>query len=421
MLELDSRNGIKRVVVTGMGALTCVGNTTGEFWDNLKRGSSGIGRLTRSDPDALTCKVSGEIKNFNPAERLGRREIRRMGLFSNMAVAAAFEAIENARLDLSLEDKTKVGVLLGVGAGGLPETDVQVELKLRRGLMRLSPFFVPVMLVNMASANVSRIFGAQGYINTCTTACAAATQAIGEAYEVIKRGEADVMLTGGCEAALCPVGLGSFSNMGALTSWEGDPIEASRPFDSLRDGFVPAEGAGVLTLESLKHAEERGAEPLAEVLGWGATSDALELVQPDSSGAGAERCMRVAMDKAGVEPDEIDYVNAHGTSTPLNDKAETIAIKSALKGRAYSVPISSTKSMVGHALGASGALEAIASVCTIQEGMIHPTINYKNPDPDCNLDYVPNKARRVEVKVVLSNSLGFGGQNASLILGSMDR
>ena len=339
-----------------------------------------------------------------------------MARFSQFAVAAAHQAVDDSGIDFESEDLDQVGVLIGSGSGGLPETDRQAEIRVTRGVNRMSPYYIPMMLVNMAAANISHTFHLTGYTNTCVTACAASTQAIGEASEIIRRGGADVIVTGGTEAGICEIGMGGFSTMRALTRWEGDPKKASRPFDSGRDGFAPAEGSGVLIMESLQHAKARGAHIYAEITGWGVSADAYHLVQPHPEGVGAAKAMQRALKNAEIGLDEIDYINAHGTSTPINDAAETIAIKSVFGEKAYNIPISSTKSMVGHSLGASGALEAIACISSINDGIIHPTINLDEPDPDCDLDYVPNVAREADLNSVMSNSFGFGGQNAALII-----
>ena len=406
-----------RVVITGMGVMSPLGGDSVEaYWQGLKEGRSGISHMTLADTSALPCKVAGEVKEFDPAKYINPREARRMGRFTQMAVAAAQLAAENARLNLSEEDPERLGVLLGNGNGDFPTTQEAAKALFEKGAMRVSPFFVSMILPNMAAATVSRVLGLRGYTNTVITACAAGTQAIGEAAEVIRRGWADVIFSGGTEAGICELAVAGFCVMRALTSWTGDPTKASRPFDANRDGFIPGEGAGVLILESLDHAVRRNATILAEVLGYGVTSDAYHPVQPEETGDGAARAIRLALQNAGITPDQLDYINAHGTSTPLNDAAETLAIKKALGEAAYKVPISSTKSMIGHLLGAAGAVEAIACVKTIQEGIIHPTINQETPDPLCDLDYVPNVARRKEVRHVLSNSFGFGGQNACLVL-----
>jgi 3-oxoacyl-[acyl-carrier-protein] synthase II len=399
-----------------MGAMTPLGKSVDTYWDGLKNGRSGIRTITAVNPESFPCKVSGEIPDFDPTEWIEKRDARRMGRFSQLALAATYEAIESSGLDISKEDPERIGVLIGSGSGGLPETDEQATVKVKRGVMRMSPYYIPMMLVNMAAANVSRVFGITGYTNTCATACAASTQAIGEAVEVIRRGTSDVVVAGGTEAGICEIGMGGFSTMHALTTWSGDPAEASRPFDSGRDGFAPAEGAGILILESLEHARARGANILAEITGWGVSSDAFHLVQPHEEGIGAIRAMKLALADAGVNTDAVDYINAHGTSTPINDRVETLAIKGLLGEQAYKTPVSSTKSMIGHSLGASGSLEAIACVQAVREDVLPPTINQETPDPDCDLDYVPNVARETTVNTAMSNSFGFGGQNACVVI-----
>ena len=409
-------NGRKRVVITGMGAVTPLGDSIDAYWASLKKGESGIGAMTLVDPTDYPCKVAGEIPDFDPGKYINPREARRMARFSQTAVAAAALAIEDAELNLSAEDEERMGVVMGNGNGGFPDTEANARTLFNRGGMRISPFFIPMILPNMAAANVSRLFGLKGYTSTVITACAAGTQGIGEAAEAIRRGAADVVLGGGCEAGICQLGLGGFNVIKALSRSEVPPDKASRPFDANRDGFVPAEGAAILVLESLDHAMDRGANILAEVSGYGVSSDAFHAVQPDEDGAGAARAMRWAIENAGMQTTDIDYINAHGTSTPKNDMVETLAIKKVFGEGAYDVPISSTKSMIGHALGGAGALEAVACVKTIQDGIIHPTINYETADPDCDLDYVPNEARQAQVNTTLSNSFGFGGQNACIVL-----
>ena len=405
----------KRVVVTGMGAITSLGQTPELFWDSLVAGRSGIGPMTLCDPTDYPCRIAAEVENFDPVKYISAREARRMARFSQMAVASGLNAVASAGLDMSKEDSFRVGVVLGYGNGGFPTIEENCRILVGRGGMRMSPFFFPMILPNMASANVSHFTGARGYNSTASTACAASNQAFGEALGIIRHGMADAMLAGGVEAGISQLGLAGFTVMRAMSTRNDEPEKASRPFDSDRDGFVPAEGSAILVLESLEHAVGRGANILAELAGFGCTADAGHLVQPEETGAAAAQAMKLALADAGVALDEVDYINAHGTSTQMNDAVETVAIKRLFGDRAYQIPISSTKSMIGHSLGASGSLEAVACVRTITEGMIHPTVNYEHPDPKCDLDYVPNQARRKNVRVVLSNAFGFGGQNACLV------
>lgn len=404
-----------KVVVTGMGAMTPLGESPDEFWRNLAAGKSGVGPMTLCDPEGYPCQISGEVTGFHPETYIPGREARRMARFSQLAVAAGLQAAESAGFDITCEDPYRVGVILGNGNGGFPTLEENCRILADRGGMRMSPFFFPMILPNMAAAAVSRYLGAQGYNSTATTACAASNQAIGEALDVLRRGTADVVFAGGAEAGISLLGLSGFAVMRALTTRNDEPERASRPFDAERDGFVPSEGAVVLVMERLEHAMARGANILAEVAGFGCTSDAGHPVQPEESGASASRAMSIAISDAGATMDDVDYINAHGTSTPLNDTLETVAIKRLFGERAYQIPISSTKSMIGHSLGAAGALEAAACIKTITEAMLHPTINYTSPDPSCDLDYVPNHARQQDVQVVLSNAFGFGGQNACLV------
>ena len=405
----------KRVVITGMGAITPLGQTPQLFWQNLTAGQSGIGPMTLCDPTGYPCRIAGEMRDFDPAQYIDRREARRMARFSQLAVAAAVTAIESADLRMEREDPYQVGVILGNGNGGFPTLEENCRILAARGGMRMSPFFFPMVLPNMATANVSHRLGAKGYNSTATTACAASNQALGEALQRIRQGSAEVMLAGGTEAGISQLGLAGFAVMRALSTRNDEPEKASRPFDADRDGFVPAEGAAVLVLESLEHAQARKADILAELAGFGCTADAGHLVQPEETGGSAAEAMRRAVADAGLDLAAVDYINAHGTSTPLNDAVETTAIKRLFGKRAYGIPISSTKAMIGHSLGASGALEAVACVSALTSGIIHPTINYETPDPACDLDYVPNTARRQEVRVALSNAFGFGGQNACLV------
>ena len=405
----------RRVVVTGLGAVTPLGLSADEFWAKLVAGESGIGPMTLCDPTDYPCRIAGQADDFDPTNYIGNREARRMARFSQLAVAAALQAIQDAALDITKEDPYRVGVLLGNGNGGFPTLEENCRILAGRGGMRMSPFFFPMILPNMAAANVSQYVGARGYNSTTTTACAASNNAIGEALQAIRHGIADVMLAGGAEAGISQLGLAGFAVMRALSTRNDEPQRASRPFDADRDGFVPAEGAGILVLEERDRAIARGAAILCELSGFGATADAGHLVQPQESGASAARAMSNAIKDAGVDPADVHYINAHGTSTPLNDAVETVAIKRLFGDAAHNVPVSSTKSMIGHSLGASGALEAVACVKTIVDQKIHPTVNYEHPDPECDLDYVPNQARSADVSTALSNAFGFGGQNACLI------
>jgi beta-ketoacyl-acyl-carrier-protein synthase II len=409
-------NHSRRVVITGMGALTPLGNDVETFWQGCVEGRSGLDWITLMDPSNYAVKVDGEVKNFDPEEFMDRKEARRMARFSQFSVAAAQMAMQDSGLELDREDRDRIGVLLGNGNGGFPENDEAMRTIIEKGGNRLDPFYMSKTLPNIAAAQVAMQLQLKGYNNTVATACAAGTQAIGDAMDVIRLGRADVMLAGGGEAGICELGLAGFAIMRALSTRADDPKKASRPFDAARDGFVCAEGAGVLVLESLEHAERRGARILAELAGYGACSDAFHVVAPCADGEGAARAMQLAMADAGIGPADIDYINAHGTSTPANDAAETIAIKAAFGEHAYAIPVSSTKSMIGHALGASGAIESIACIKAIETGIVPPTINYENPDPVCDLDYVPNQSRKLDsVRYVLKNSFGFGGQNACLV------
>ncbi|MFC3883718.1 beta-ketoacyl-ACP synthase II [Bacillus songklensis] len=405
----------KRVVVTGLGAVTPIGNDVDTAWNNAIAGVSGIGPLTRLNPDEYSAKVAAELKDFQPENYFDKREARKMDRFTQYAVAASLMAVKDANLDITEEIAPRVGVWIGSGIGGMETFESQYETFLEKGYRRVSPFFVPMMIPDMAAGQVSIALGAKG-INSCTvTACATGTNSIGDAFKVIQRGDADVMVTGGTEAPITKMSVAGFCANKALST-NPDPKTACRPFDRNRDGFIIGEGAGVLVLEELEHALARGAKIYAEIVGYGATGDAYHITAPAPGGEGGVRAMRQAINDAGLQPSDIDYINAHGTSTEYNDKYETMAIKEVFGDHAYKVAISSTKSMTGHLLGAAGGVEAIFSVKTIENGIIPPTINYKTPDPDCDLDYVPNEARKQEVKTVLSNSLGFGGHNATIIL-----
>ena len=404
-----------RVVVTGIGAISPYGPGAERLWNGLLAGESAIKPIENFDVSGFSCTIGGEIRDFDARDFIDRKSARRMARFSQLAVSAAREAIDDAQLDLDTLDRSRIGVVLGNGAGGYPEIQATASTLFDRGGMRLDPLFLPKVLPNMAAANIAMQFGLLGYNTTVVTACAAGTQALGDAANVIRNGQADIVISGGAEAGFCQLGLGGFAVMRALSSRNDDPTGASRPFDADRDGFVPGEGAGIIVLESEESARRRGVDYQVELAGFGSSADAHHLVMPDADGAGPIRAINWAMEDAGIAPDELDYVNAHGTSTPLNDASETKALKIALGEAARDVPISSTKSMIGHIFGGAGGLESIAAIRSITDGKIHPTINYTTPDPDCDLDYVPNEARETTVNAVLKNSFGFGGQNACLV------
>ena len=409
------RNGRTRVVVTGMGTINPLGKNVDEYWDGLIEGRS-TAAITEGFPtDHLSTKFSCQLRGFDPQEFMDRKTAQRMARFSQIAVAASTMALADAGLDLSKEDSFRVGVDMGTGIGGFIEMTQGAISFATKG--RLNPLYAPMIIPNMAAASVAMAFHLRGPNTTVVTACAASTHTIGDATRMIQHGDADVMLAGGTEASLCEVGIASFNAIRALSTRNDAPDKASRPFDRDRDGFVPGEGAGILVLESDQHAKRRGARIYGEVLGFALTCDAFHQVAPDETGEAPARAVTLAIQDAGIQPGDIDYVNAHGTSTPLNDAGETKALKIALGDHAYKVPISSTKSMIGHLLGAAGAVEAIATLLTINRGIIHPTINYENPDPDCDLDYVPNHSRHKDVRIAISNGFGFGGHNAVVVLG----
>ena len=397
--------------------ITPVGNTAREAWQAIIEGKSGTGPLTQINPEKFNSKVAAEVKNFDPAVYFPPKDIKKTDRFAQFAVAAAQLTIEDSKLDLSKEDPHRIGVLVGSGIGGLRTIEEQHRIFLEKGPSRISPFLIPMLIVNMAPAQISIRFKLQGPNNCVATACATGSNAIGDAFKIIQREEADVMLAGGTESCITALGFGGFDSMKALSTHNEEPEKASRPFDKTRDGFVMGEGCGVLILEELEHARKRGAKIYCEMAGYGMTSDATHITAPDPKGDGAARCMVNALADAGIKPEAVTYINAHGTSTPLNDKVETIAIKKALgENAAKKVMVSSTKSHMGHLLGASGGVEAIFCALAILEGIVPPTINYYHPDPECDLDYVPNEARKAKVKVALSNSLGFGGHNACICL-----
>ena len=408
-----SRDG-RRVVVTGMGTINPIGNTVDEFWESLIQGRSGASVIERFDTSRLTTKFACQVRGFDPADHMDRRLAQRTARFVQLALVACGQAVADAGLDMADEDPYRVGVEMGTGIGGFDMITDDAHRYLATG--RMHPLFAPMVIPNIAAAQVAMVFGARGPNATVTTACAASTHSLGNAFRVIQRGDADVMLAGGTEASLCRVGIASFNAIRALSTRNDAPEKASRPFDADRDGFVAGEGAAMLVLESLEHALRRDARILGEIVGFGVTNDAFHAVAPDESGNAPARCITSALADAGVSPQEVEYVNAHGTSTPLNDTAETRALKMALGDHAYRVPISSTKSMIGHLLGAAGAVEAVATLLCMNRGMIHPTINYETPDPTCDLDYVPNQARCADVRIAISNGFGFGGQNCTIVL-----
>lgn len=408
----------RRVVVTGIGVVSPVGIGAARFFDALVRGESGIGPITGFDADGYAVRIAGEVKGFDPVDYIDRKAAKRMDRYSQMAVAAALMARDDAGLPLDPGDPFQAGALVGSGVGGLLTFYEQVKLLLERGPDRVSPFFVPMMIPNMAAAHVSITLGLKGPVSATCTACAASTNALGDAYEIVRRGDALVMFAGGAEAPVNPPGIAGFAAARALSTRNDEPTKASRPFDKDRDGFVVGEGAAVLVLEEREHALARGARVYAEFVGYGMAADAFHLTEPDETGVPAAMAMTRAMQQAGIAPDQLDYVNAHGTSTPLGDVMETRAIKQALGPAARQVMVSSTKSMIGHCLGAAGALEAAATVMTIHKGVVHPTINLETPDPDCDLDYVPGVARTVPVRYAASNSFGFGGHNVTILFGA---
>jgi 3-oxoacyl-[acyl-carrier-protein] synthase II len=405
-----------RAVITGMGVISPVGNNLDEFWNNLIEGKSGIGLLTRFDTADLPTKVAAEVKNFEPTEWINKKESRHMDRFVQFAVAAAKLAVQDSGLDFEKVDKERAGTVMGCGIGGVITFEEQKEVLMSKGSGRITPFFVPMLIGNMAAGHLSIEFGLKGSSLTVVTACASATNAIGEALRIIQRGEADVVLSGGTEAPLTKLAFAGFCAAKTMSTEKENPEQASRPFDKRRSGFVMGEGAGVLVLESLEHAEARGAHIYAELAGYGSTSDAYHITSPVPGGAGAVQAMRLAIKDAGLSSEEVDYINAHGTGTGPNDSVETFAIKTLFGGYASKLAISSTKSMTGHLMGAAGAIEAIICALSIKLGAIPPTANYGEPDPECDLDYVPNIARKQEVRVAMSNSLGFGGHNAAIVL-----
>ena len=406
----------RRVVITGVGAVTPVGNTADEFWAALVAGRSGIGSITRFDTTGYATRIAGEVKGFDPLKYIDKKDERKFDLFLKYAVACAVMAVEDAGLKTDRVDATRFGVLVGSGIGGITTLLEQYDILREKGPDRVSPFFVPMIIINMASGVISMRFGAKGPNSSVVTACATGNHAIGDAMRIIQRGDADVMIAGGAEAIIIPITIAGFCQMKATSTRNDDPTRASRPFDAERDGFVCGEGGGLVVLESLEHARKRDARIYAEVVGYGMAGDAHHLAAPDPEGDGAARAMAAALRDASLEPPGVGYINAHGTSTPYNDKFETIAIKRVFGDHAKKLAVSSTKSMTGHLLGAAGGIEAIATAFALYHGVLPPTMNYEKPDPDCDLDYVPNQARKQDVEVALSNAFGFGGTNATLVL-----
>jgi 3-oxoacyl-[acyl-carrier-protein] synthase II len=407
----------RRVVITGLGALTPIGNTADEFWSSLIQGRSGIGPITRFDTTDFPTRIAGEVRNFDPLNFVDKKEARRLDPYLQFAIAGAVLAVRDAGLDTGKVDATRFGVLIGSGIGGITTLLENHKTLLDRGPDRVSPFFIPMLIINMASGLVSMRFGAKGPNSSVVTACATGNHAIGDAFKIIQRGDADVMIAGGAEAIILPLTIAGFCAVKAMTTRNDEPEKASRPFDAERDGFVCSEGAGIVVLESREHALHRDARIYAEVRGYGMSGDAHHMTAPDPDGDGAARSMAAALRDAAVSPGDIGYINAHGTSTPYNDKFETMAIKRVFGDHARRLAVSSTKSMTGHLLGAAGGIEAIATALALHHGILPPTINYEHPDPECDLDYVPNQARKQDVEVAASNAFGFGGTNATLIFG----
>jgi 3-oxoacyl-[acyl-carrier-protein] synthase II len=407
----------QRVVVTGMGVMTALGRDLETFWGNLMEGKSGVSLVESMDVSEYPTKIAASIKDFNPEDYLDRKEARRMDRFVQFAVVTSMAAVKDADLKIGENaDPERVGVYVGSGIGGLLTWEEQHTILMEKGPKRVSPFFIPMMIANMASGQISMVTGAKGPNSTAVTACATGTHSIGDSFRIIKNGEADVMICGGAEATISQMGMAGFCALRAMSTRNDEPERASRPFDSERDGFVMGEGSGIVVLESLEHAQKRGARIYAEVIGYGMSADAHHMTDPAPGGEGAARCMKSAIKSAGLQPEDVDYINAHGTSTGVGDKSETAAVKTVFGDYAYKLPVSSTKSMTGHLLGAAGGVEAVIIALTLQNGVIPPTINLENPDPELDLDYVPNKPRQADVRIAMSNSFGFGGHNATIIL-----
>jgi len=408
----------RRVVVTGIGLICGVGNTTEEVWQNLLAGRSGICRITQFDASQFACQIAAEVKNFDPLQFIDKKEIKKMGRFIHLAIAAADEAVKSSGLQVTDENATRVGVHIGSGIGGFDVIEREHKNLLNGGPRRISPFFIPAAIVNLAAGHVSIRFGAKGPNEAACTACTSSAHSIGDAYKIIQRGDADVMIAGGAEAAVTPMSVGGFGAMRALSTRNDAPEKSSRPWDSARDGFVIGEGAGILILEELELARRRGVRIVAEIVGYGMSGDAYHITQPAENGDGAYRVMLNTLKDAGVQPQQVGYINAHGTSTDIGDRLETVAVKRAFGDHAYKVAVSSTKSMTGHLLGGAGGLEAGITVLALRDQILPPTINLENPDPECDLDYVPNRARKANVEYAMSNSFGFGGTNGALLFRS---
>jgi 3-oxoacyl-[acyl-carrier-protein] synthase II len=406
----------RRVVVTGLGLITPLGTGIQKTWEALCKGASGIDRIMAFDTSELPVQIAGEVKDFNAEDFIERKEIKKMDVFIQYALSAGSMAIEDAGLKITEENADRVGVIVGAGIGGIQTIERYHSVLLENGQRRISPFFIPMLITNLAAGQISMRFGARGPNSCVTTACAAGTHAIGDSFKIIQRGDADAMIAGGSESAITPLTIAGFANMKALSSRNDSPQKASRPFDVERDGFVIAEGAGIIVLEELEVALARRAKIYAEVIGYGMTADAYHMTAPDPEGRGVVNCMRVALRDAGIAPEAVNYINAHGTSTPYNDKHETSAIKHVFGEHVHQLTVSSTKSMTGHLLGAAGGVEAAFCALALSEGIVPPTINYEHPDPECDLDYVPNHARHIDLENVISNSFGFGGTNACIVL-----
>jgi 3-oxoacyl-[acyl-carrier-protein] synthase II len=411
---MGADGGKTRVVVTGLGALTPVGNSVPEYWGAVCEGRSGVGPITRFDPKRLDTRIAAEVKGFDPLRVIEKKELKKLDLFIQYALAAGVEAVEDSKVDFSQVDPTRAGALVGSGIGGILSILDWHRVLLEKGPGRISPFFIPSLIVNMAAGQLSIRYKLKGPNSAVVTACATGNHAIGDAFKIIQRGDADLMVAGGSEAIIDELPIGGFAQMKALSTRNDEPERASRPFDADRDGFVAGEGAGLVVLESLEHARRRGARIYAEIIGYGMTSDAYHMTAPDPDGDGAVRAMAAALRDGGLQPEDVGYINAHGTSTPYNDKTETLAIKQVFGAHAHRLAVSSTKSMIGHLLGAAGGVEAVVTVLALQQGILPPTINYDTPDPECDLDYVPNTARKAEFETALSNGFGFGGTNATL-------